>query len=279
MRLDNIAVGVLRTLGLRNLVEQCLPFAPSPVRDWVRERQLHRQILNRQRLVIPSELKRKYREALMLLKENGVGPGDYLEFGVYNGSSLICMHQVMEELGVTGSRLIGFDSFEGLPPIAEFDSGGHWKPGDFKCGYEFTRRVLQHEGIAPERVTLIKGFYSDTLTDELRNRLQLKRTGIILIDCDLYQSTKEALAFCEPLIVDHTVILFDDWFPLADRNLGEKLAFDEFLAQHSHFQAQALFDFPPYGKAFLVSRAGHHPRLIREGDVRPESAADPLRHS
>jgi hypothetical protein len=41
---------------------------------------------------------------------------------------------------------------------------------------------------------------------------------------------------------------------LADKGLGERKAFDEWLAADATIYAQELFDFPFYGKAFLVTR-------------------------
>jgi len=254
MHVDDLAIGVLKALGLRGVAKRYLINAPKPIREWAERRKLHNAIRNRRRLICEDELKRTFRESISLLCRKGIEIGDYLEFGVYNGSSLLCMYRVMEELGVTGSRLIGFDSFEGLPAIALTDSGGHWKPGEFKSSHEFTCQVLEHEGVNWERVTLVKGVFSETLTEALRNHLNIRRAGVIMVDCDLYQSAKEALDFCEPGIVDKSVILFDDWFPLANQGLGEKRAFDEFLAAAPYFEAEELFDFDPYGKGFLVSR-------------------------
>ncbi len=62
-----------------------------------------------------------------------------------------------------------------------------------------------------------------------------------MIDCDFYSSAKEALNFCGPLIQDEVMIFFDDWdagIGLADRDLGEKAAFDEFLREHPDLSAQ-----------------------------------------
>jgi O-methyltransferase len=114
--------------------------------------------------------------------------------------------------------------------------------------------VLDHEGVDRSRVTLVKGFFDETLTDERRAELRIHRASVIMIDCDLYQSTREALRFCAPAIVDKSVIFFDDWYPLANKGLGEKKAFDEFLAADTTLHAHEMFDFPFCGKAFLVTR-------------------------
>jgi hypothetical protein len=77
-----------------------------------------------------------------------------------------------------------------------------------------------------------------------------------MVDCDIYASTKPALAFCAPLIGDEAVVFFDDWFSggLADRNEGEKRAFEEFLSAHPEFKAEDFGDYGCNSKAFVLSR-------------------------
>lgn len=249
---DEIIAGAVRGLRLQGVARRILPYAPR----WLKRMNDRRNIRRRQRLVYEDELTSKYQDAIMRLQSSGDEIGDYLEFGVYNGTSMACMYHVLDRLGIENIRLFGFDSFEGLPPIAATDSGGQWRPGAFRSSLEFTKLVLDEEGIDWTRVTLIKGWFESTLNDEVRKSYQIKKAGVIMIDCDLYQSAKEALAFSTPLIGDKCVMFFDDWFPLADRGMGEKRAFDEFLDFHRCFDAQELYDFKPWGKVFLVSRTG-----------------------
>jgi hypothetical protein len=85
-----------------------------------------------------------------------------------------------------------------------------------------------------------------------------------MIDCDLYSSARDALAFCAPLIHDEAVIVFDDWHGggnLAERDLGEKRAFDELLAAEPDLFAEEIGTYyhtemspPAPSKLFLVSR-------------------------
>jgi O-methyltransferase len=71
----------------------------------------------------------------------------------------------------------------------------------------------------------------------------------------MYRSTREALEFCAPLIVDEALIVFDDWNPLAAQNMGEKRAFDEFLNEHPRLRARDYgVSYAPNAKAFLVTR-------------------------
>jgi O-methyltransferase len=247
MHSNDVTIRVLETLKLMGLAALVFSYAP----EWLKRRL---RIRYRARLVEPKALQDRFTQAISRLQSEGVEIGDYLEFGVYHGTSLSVMYRTLNTSGNGQSRLIGFDSFEGLPPVAATDSGGHWQPGEFKSTLDFTRSVLDHERVDWSRVTLVKGFFEDTLTDQLRTDLQIRRASMVMIDCDLYQSTKEALRFCSQAIVDKTVMFFDDWYPLADKGLGEKQAFDEWLAADQTLRAEELFDFPFYGKAFLVTR-------------------------
>ena len=75
----------------------------------------------------------------------------------------------------------------------------------------------------------------------------------------MYLSAKEALDYCADLIDDQAVIFFDDWNTanLADKNMGEKRAFDEFLDENPKFEVEEFGAYSAYGslngKIFLVS--------------------------
>lgn len=63
-----------------------------------------------------------------------------------------------------------------------------------------------------------------------------------MIDCDIYSSARTALGFCAPLIQNWAVVLFDDWNSggLAAKGLGERGAFEEFMAGNPDLQAKEL---------------------------------------
>jgi hypothetical protein len=124
-------------------------------------------------LVDVKELRGRLREGLALLSRNGKGPiGDYLEFGVFQGTSMICMWEALKEMDLSQVRLFGFDSFEGLPDIASTDDGGHWKPGEFAAPYDLTKERLAEKGIPEYRAVLIKGWFSDTLNNETKSSVK-----------------------------------------------------------------------------------------------------------
>jgi hypothetical protein len=204
-------------------------------------------------------LEGKYVEALTYLIDNGTPIpelGDYLEFGVFYGNSLISAHRALDRIGARHVRLFGFDSFEGLPREASLEDAGHWQPGDFAMDYHVARRYMTQQGVDWKRTTLVRGWYKDTLNDECVRKYCLKKASVIMVDCDMYSSALSVLKFCAPMIPDRAVIFFDDWFAagLAEKNMGEKRAFDEFLADHPEFTASDFGEYGNYSQVYAVSR-------------------------
>ena len=241
-----------RALGLHHVSHPLFNAVP-PLRRIVERGKQRLSFLNRTQFVSPGPLTTFYRHSLLhlLQQRNGRPLGDYLEFGVYNGTSLTCMFRALEALRLSDVRLFGFDSFEGLPP----DEEGHWGPGGrFSCDLPTTRQVLARENVDLSRVTLIKGFYKESLTQDVIEQHAIKKASVIMVDCDLYSSAVDCLAFSDPLIRDEAIVCFDDWHQLAEKNMGEKRAFDEFLAARPQLVAR---DFGRYGRnseAFSVVR-------------------------
>jgi hypothetical protein len=97
--------------------------------------------------------------------------GDYLEFGVSRGTSMACVHMVLAERGLGDTRLIGFDSFEGMPPESAEEG---WKPGAYASTIGATRRYLAKRGVPRDRIELIKGWFDDTATPQMRDRLGIR---------------------------------------------------------------------------------------------------------
>jgi predicted O-methyltransferase YrrM len=187
-----------------------------------------------------------------------LGPGDaYLEFGVYVGTSMACMYRAARRAGASTLRLIGFDSFQGMPP----DDGlaiPTWQPSQLYADIRLTRANLKRQGIPASRVQLVRGWYEDSLTAETRERLNIDRAAIIMMDCVLESSTRKALEFCAPLIRDRAVIFFDDWSAegLAERGMGESRAFSDWLAAHPEMIAEDAPDlrYESDARPFVVRR-------------------------
>ena len=250
----------LRSAGLLNQVLDRLECrGPAVARRWVRARRAELAILDRERQAPLALIERAYRQAVgLLVQRHGADAlGDHLEFGVFAGVSLACMYRVLADLGVDRARLVGFDSFQGLPPEAtEPESGGVWPPGTMAMDERSARRYLRQAGVDLSRVTLVKGWYRDTLNERMARELGLAKASLIMVDCDLYSSTRAALRFCAPLIRDEAIIFFDEWHShqLAERGLGERRAFEEFLREHPALRADRLGPFHTQGEMFRVYR-------------------------
>jgi len=249
-RFDTPFYRLLKRLGL---------FRPArQAHRWLYRIKSQRRALAGCGLVPERELTDRLVDAIERLRalNGGRDIGDYLEFGVCYGSSMACMHDALSRTGNRKARLFGFDSFEGLPPETDQQDNQIWSSGQLASSESFARKLLSRRGIDWGRTFLIKGWFKDTLTPALLAKHRIERAGIIMIDCDIYTSARDALAFCEPLLGDHTVILFDDWNAggLAEQNLGEKLAFDQFLARNKNFRATQLEGYGEGTAVFLLTR-------------------------
>lgn len=225
------------------------PATKARIQDW---------IINRYRVSVNLQpdgerLYELLRTELQWLQEEagGAGLGDYLEFGVYQGNSMIQMHRALAAEGLEQVRLFGFDSFEGLPPSA--DEEGVWSAGQYRADLDFTRERLTEAGIDWERTVLVPGFFSESLTPEMIAEHGLERASTIMVDCDLYSSACEALSFCAPLIGERALILFDDWNSTAEGE-GEQRAFAEFLAENPDLEAIPAGTYTDAAKVFRLRR-------------------------
>lgn len=212
-------------------------------------------------LVSVDELQPQFEKAWTFLSDQ-LGPdkcGDYLEFGVSHGTSMNCMYHTLQNKGLHKVRLFGFDSFEGMPEEAETQDEGTWRAGQFSSSIENTSKFLTKNGIDWQKTFLTKGWFADTLTEDFKEKHQLKKASVIMIDCDIYSASLEALEFSASLIKDVSIIVFDDWNSgnLADKNLGEKKAFEEFLTKHPQFVAEEFSSYSykdkPNGKLFKIT--------------------------
>jgi O-methyltransferase len=189
----------------------------------------------------------------LLKRVPAVELGDYLEFGVSRGTSLAWVSRALSDRRLPHVRLIGFDSFEGLPPEAA-DEG--WVPGDFKSSYEATKAYLVSMDLDMRRVTLVKGWFRDTCTADTKANLSLEKASVVMVDCDIYSASRDVLRYVEPLIRDHAIVICDDWGSRSsDEQRGQSHAFEEFLQEHPDLSVQPLPSYRPPSRIFLVSRS------------------------
>ncbi|WP_197517024.1 MULTISPECIES: class I SAM-dependent methyltransferase [unclassified Mycobacterium] len=144
------------------------------------------------------------RHAVGLAKTDGL----FLEFGVATGRTISVIAN-----SHTGP-VYGFDSFEGLPES--------WY-GQYQRG-AFARDDLPP---VPANVTLVKGWFSDTLPRFLAEHPE--PVSFAHIDSDLYSSAAFVLAQLGDRIRSGAVLLFDEYFNYPGWQLHEHKAFTEFV--------------------------------------------------
>jgi O-methyltransferase len=175
--------------------------------------------------------------------------GDYLEFGVFRGSSFTLAARSAAKYGLDAMRFFAFDSFQGLPAA----EGKVFAHGEFACSEENFTRVITKAGVPIERVVKVKGFYNESLTNGIKAKYGLDRAAVVHVDCDLYSSTKDVLAFIEGIVQVGTIIIFDDWsvFRNEDRpdDFGEPKAFNEWPLRNAF---EDFYEFRST-KAFIMT--------------------------
>ena len=126
-------------------------------------------------------------------------------------------------------RFFAFDSFQGLPESQGIDKQGHdFCEGKYSCSEADFRAKLVDRGVPLDKVVIVPGWFSDTCIDETIRNHAIKKAAVVHLDCDLYESTKQALNFITPLLTDGTILIFDDWYCFrGNPELGEQKAFTE----------------------------------------------------
>lgn len=176
--------------------------------------------------------------------------GDYLEFGVYQGTSFIMSMDFAKSKSMDKMRFVAFDSFEGLPE----SEGQVYQKGDFVAPEPFFKQMIQKAGHDVNVVTIVKGMYDQSLTPQLKKDANITKAAIVHVDCDLYVSTKTVLEFIEDIVVDGTVIIFDDWLDCKYDGkevgqFGESKAFMEWVL---YPKFREFYDTMTFGKAFVL---------------------------
>ncbi len=214
--------------------------------------------------LVPATAEESFRAAREHLRRNRSAPvTTYLEFGVFQGTSMSLLDRATRHDPEGPLRLIGFDSFEGMPAEATGQDRDTWRAGQFSCSEGYTRTYLQAAGVDLARVELVKGWFSDTCNDATTRRLGIDTggVGIVMVDCDLHSSTAQCLSYVEPMISDVTVFFFDDWHSgpdldtsLAHLGMGERRAFDEWMVAHPGWSAveHPEWAYNEWSTAFVV---------------------------
>jgi O-methyltransferase len=213
-------------------------------------------------LELPAVVRRCLRKAV---QTQAARQGDYYEFGVFKGHTFLHAQLAARELGLDEMRFFGFDSFQGLPPAVGVDltEEEHFYAGQYACSLDRVKSELAKRGADWKRTFLVKGFFRDSLHAQTRAQYKMAKASVVLLDCDLYESSVTALEFLEPMLVDQTILIMDDWNAFdGDDSRGERLAMAEFLRTHPRWKAERWFEYKPNGQVFVMRNKTGPARLM-----------------
>lgn len=159
-------------------------------------------------------------------------PGSIVECGVYRGNSLMLLQQLSLTLEpyAINRTIYGFDTFEGFRSI---DSKND--PSDInEAMFSDTNDRLLEEVVALQDIVrpvnripkthLVKGDIAKTVPEFVRNNPGLL-ISLLILDTDLYDSTKVALTNFLPHMHKGAIVLLDE--VCYSKFIGETIAFKE----------------------------------------------------
>jgi len=195
--------------------------------------------------------------------------GDYVEFGVYQGSSFIESYKqyklfnqwlhgqlsspeewrrkVANEYTSQQPHFHGLDTFTGMPENSE--GNATFAQGTYLSSYSEVLIKCLEAGIPAKNFTLHQGLFAQTTT-ELFKTLSPK-IAIVNIDCDIYSATVDALNAIRDRLQVGCVFMFDDFNAYcANNKKGERRAFQEFCSTVT-FKFEPWFAYHYAGQAFI----------------------------
>lgn len=184
-------------------------------------------------------------------------PGDYLEFGVFEGTTFSHAYKFISP-HFNNMKFIAFDSFEGLPKPEGIDAvdgySSRFNEGQFTCTQEDFLNHIKQAGVNLNKVRVAKGWFNKTLLPEKAGDYGIEKIAVAWIDCDLYEPTVPILKFITPYLTPGAVIIFDDWRCYRNHpDFGEQRACREWLAENPQITIRELFSFGWNGIAFTVT--------------------------
>jgi hypothetical protein len=148
-----------------------------------------------------------------------------VECGVFTGSSLLACAELARDAHLD-FRLVGLDTFAGLPPLSETDlslarpKARYLRQAMFtETSVEEVRRQIREARFERE-VEVHEGLFSETLP-----LLPEQRYHFVNIDCDLYEPHIECLDYFYPRMMPGAIVFFDDYhsieYPMAGKAVDD----------------------------------------------------------
>lgn len=198
--------------------------------------------------------------------------GDYVEFGVYKGDSVVYSLQEHNRfynwltnqkksnepwrVDVANSYKIQtlpkfhiLDTFEGMP--ANSESNSSFAEKTFMSNLDDVKKYVSKSNKLNIDINYYKGLFKDC-QDTFKTNMKGRNIAIANIDCDLMFSTIDALNCIKDNISIGTILMFDDYNAFsADNKQGQRAAFQQFK-EESDFVFEKYLDYHFVGQAFII---------------------------
>jgi O-methyltransferase len=185
--------------------------------------------------------------------------GDYLEFGVYTGSSFChAIRCARSLLGIfplfSRMKFYGFDVFgRGFDHLDKSESHEFYVSNNFEADYKKVSKRVARAAVKSQSYRLVKGLFEDTLKGDIRD-LGVSKCSVMFIDSDTYSSACLALNYSKTSIQSGTIIILDDYFSYSgDPDQGVSKAFEEFKSQEGYLSRQ-IFSYGMGGVVHILKK-------------------------
>ena len=181
--------------------------------------------------------------------------GSVIECGVHNGGGVMAWAKISSILEPYNyhRKIIGFDTFEGFPSIAEIDKeNAKVKTAMFAEDYDVYTELTECIGEYNEnrfinnidKIELVKGDANITIPQYIENNKHLL-VSLLYLDFDIYEPTKTALNHFVPRMGKGSIIAFDeinnkDW-PGETMAMLESLNINDYKIESFPFEPNISF--------------------------------------
>lgn len=140
--------------------------------------------------------------------------GDYFEFGCHRARTFRMALTEARRRFMDHMHFLAFDSFQGLPECENDVDVDAYTPGALCTSEDDFMGMINDHGIYVNKVQTHKGFYNESLTGELQEKLvaEGRKASIVCVDCDLFSSARDVFNFIGPFMQPGTLVYLDDMF-------------------------------------------------------------------
>lgn len=197
-----------------------------------------------------------YQQAFEFIRAQSI-IGDYFEFGCHKVRTFRMALTEARKKNIVSMNFYAFDSFDGLPDLGDKNSEHNdiYNAGALTTSEKSFMSIIKEHKLFENKVHTVKGFYENSLTNELKNKLikDNAKIAFVTLDCSFYDSFVDAFNFIENFIQEGTIIYIDDYRVTYKGNptKGAPKAFKEFQNK-SQYKFEPFLDIGWFGKSFIA---------------------------